>query len=119
GRILCLVRDLSMRRAIVIASLRLPKHPHVLVIHAQSRVRPVPHTGARHSHSLNFLKPLPAQLVSVPLRHPHDLAAANVVLAVNDHDSAGPKYPNALSPDPPVRFSIRFTPLHLARVGRM
>src|SRR5690606_20975601 len=95
------------------------EHPNVLMGHPQPGVRPVSHAGTLDLHPLNELQSLPLQLLSVPLRHPHDLAAANVVLAVNDHDAAGPKYPNTFSPDPPVRFSIRFTPLHLARIGRM
>src|SRR5690606_36920895 len=94
------------------------EHPNVLMGHPQPGVRPVSHVGTLDLHPLNELQSLQLQLLGVPLRHPHDLAAANVVLAVNDHDPAGPKYPNTFSPDPPVRFSIRFTPLHLARIGR-
>src|SRR5690606_23933114 len=100
---------------------RLPllKHPYILVIHAQPRVRPVSHAGTLDPHPLNESQSLSLQLLGVPLRHPHDLAAANVVLAVNDHDSAGPKYPNALSPNPSMRLSIRLSPLQLASVSRM
>src|SRR5690606_32946153 len=95
------------------------EHPNVLMGHPQPGVRPVSHAGTLDLHPLNELQSLSLQLLSVPLGHPHDLAAANVVLAVNDHDAAGPKYPNTFSPVPPVRFSVRLAPLLLARIGRM
>src|SRR5690606_30990306 len=44
---------------IVIASLWLPKHPHVLIRHPKPRVRPVAHPWALHTHPLDELKPLP------------------------------------------------------------
>src|SRR5690606_40876600 len=47
------MRHLSMRLAIAIASLRLPKHPHVLVIHPKPCVRPVSHAGALDPHPLH------------------------------------------------------------------
>src|SRR5690606_2139706 len=60
------------------------EHPNVLMGHPQPGVRPVSHAGTLDLHPLNELQSLSLQLLSVPLGHPHDLAAANVVLAVND-----------------------------------
>src|SRR5690606_12566409 len=53
------------------------EHPNVLMGHPQPGVRPVSHAGTLDLHPLNELQSLPLQLLSVPLRHPHDLAAAN------------------------------------------
>src|SRR5690606_8608260 len=82
----------------------------------QPGVRPVSHAGTFDPHPLNELQPLPLQLLSVPLGHPHDLAAANVVFDVDDKHTAASQHPDALGPNTPVRLSVRLSPLHLPRV---
>src|SRR5690606_7914828 len=77
------------------------------------------HAGTLDPHPLNESQSLPLQLLGVPLRHPHDLAAANVVLDVDNHDATGLQNSNALFPDPSMRLSIRLSPLQFASVSRM
>src|SRR5690606_6019875 len=95
------------------------EHPNVLMGHPQPGVRSVSHAGTLDLHPLNELQPLPLQLLSVPLGHPHDLAAANVVFDVDDKHTAASEHPDALGPNTPVRLPVRLAPLHLARIGRM
>src|SRR5690606_12384 len=95
------------------------EHPNVLMGHPQPGVRPVSHAGTLDLHPLNELQPPTLQLLSVPLGHPHDLAAANVVFDVDDKHTSASEHPDALGPNAPVRLPVRFTPLHLPRIGRM
>src|SRR5690606_5122633 len=95
------------------------EHPNVLMVHPQPGVRPVSHAGTLDPHPLNELQPLPLQLLSVPLRHPHNLASPNVVFDVDDKHTAASEHPDALGPNAPVRLPVRLAPLHLARIGRM
>src|SRR5690606_2327447 len=70
------------------------EHPNVLLGHPQPGVRPVSHAGTLDLHPLNELQPLTLQLLSVPLGHPHDLAAANVVFDVDDKHTSASEHPD-------------------------
>src|SRR5690606_30624303 len=95
---------------------RLFEHPNVLMGHPQPGVGTVSHPGSLDRNLVNEPKPLPLHLLSVPLRHPDNLASPNVVFDVDDKHTAASQHPDALGPNTPVSLPVRFAPLHLPRV---
>src|SRR5690606_10569117 len=80
----------------------LVEHPNVLMGHPQPGVGTVSHPGSLDRNLVNEPKPLPLQLLGVPLRHPHHLTSPNVVFDVDDKHTAASQHPDALGPNTPV-----------------